>query len=202
MAPGNPRLEGFTYQGRENDRLFAADYDHGISDECENCAPDKLIYRDLRSTKAPVVHYGLIASGNQAINHGPTRDRLAQDGILCFEMEDAGFMDNFPCLVICRVSDYADSHKNKRWQPYAAATAAAYTKELLSIIPPKAPYELHTVASRKSTMDSEDPQLDNLNPNISGEQERLYKYFRTSLPSNMFLSIPLTHRWPISVTGS
>jgi len=38
-------------------------------------------------------------------------------------------------LVIRGICDYADSHKNKRWQPYAAATAAAYAKELLSIIP-------------------------------------------------------------------
>jgi hypothetical protein len=27
-------------------------------------------------------------------------------------------------------------HKNKRWQGYAAATAAAYAKELLSVIHP------------------------------------------------------------------
>jgi hypothetical protein len=32
-------------------------------------------------------------------------------------------------------NDYADSHKNKRWQPYAAGTAAAYAKELLLVIP-------------------------------------------------------------------
>jgi hypothetical protein len=44
-------------------------------------------------------------------------------------------MDEFSCLVIRGICDYADSHKNKRWQPYAAATAAAYAKELLSIIP-------------------------------------------------------------------
>ena len=44
-------------------------------------------------------------------------------------------MDDFPCLVIRGVCNYADSHKNKRWQPYAAATAAAYAKELLSVIP-------------------------------------------------------------------
>jgi WD40 repeat protein len=31
--------------------------------------------------------------------------------------------------------DYADSHKNKLWQGYAAATAAAYAKELLAVIP-------------------------------------------------------------------
>jgi nucleoside phosphorylase len=46
-----------------------------------------------------------------------------------------GLMDSFPCLVIRGICDYADSHKNKRWQPYAAATAAAYAKELLHVIP-------------------------------------------------------------------
>jgi nucleoside phosphorylase len=43
-------------------------------------------------------------------------------------------MDSFPCLVIRGICDYADSHKNKRWQPYAAATAAAYAKELLGVV--------------------------------------------------------------------
>jgi hypothetical protein len=51
-------------------------------------------------------------------------------------MEAAGLMDNFPCLVIRGICDYADSHKNKQWQGYAAATAAAYAKELLSVIHP------------------------------------------------------------------
>ena len=66
------------------------------------------------------------------------RDRLNQrfDGsVLCVEMEAAGLMDNFPCIVIRGICDYADSHKNKRWQPYAAATAAACAKEVLSVIP-------------------------------------------------------------------
>ncbi|KAF7502339.1 hypothetical protein GJ744_006004 [Endocarpon pusillum] len=38
----------------------------------------------------------------------------------------------FPLRGIC---DYSDSHTNKQWQPYAAVTAAAYTKELLEIMP-------------------------------------------------------------------
>jgi nucleoside phosphorylase len=42
-------------------------------------------------------------------------------------------MNNFPCLVIRGICDYSDSHKNDQWQKYAAATAAAYTKELLQI---------------------------------------------------------------------
>ena len=50
------------------------------------------------------------------------------------EMEAAGLLDEFPCIVIRGICDYADTHKNKRWQPYAAATAAAYAKELLIAI--------------------------------------------------------------------
>jgi hypothetical protein len=44
-------------------------------------------------------------------------------------------MDSFPCIVIRGVCNYADSHKNKRWQPYAAATAAAYAREFLLWMP-------------------------------------------------------------------
>jgi nucleoside phosphorylase len=44
-------------------------------------------------------------------------------------------MDSFPCLVIRGICDYADSHKNKAWQGYAAATAAAYAKDLVLVIP-------------------------------------------------------------------
>ncbi|KAF2189339.1 TPR-like protein [Zopfia rhizophila CBS 207.26] len=66
---------------------------------------------------------------------GETRDRIAQaEGVICFEMEAAGLMDSVPCLVIRGICDYADSHKNKRWQPYAAATAAAFAKELLGVV--------------------------------------------------------------------
>jgi nucleoside phosphorylase len=50
-------------------------------------------------------------------------------------MEAAGLMNSFPCLVIRGICDYADSHKNDRWQRYAAATAAAYAKEFLGVVP-------------------------------------------------------------------
>ena len=52
-------------------------------------------------------------------------------------MEAAGLMNTFPCLVIRGICDYADTHKNKDWQDRAAATAAAYAKELLYVIPPE-----------------------------------------------------------------
>ena len=66
------------------------------------------------------------------------RDRVSAQlgGVLCFDREAAGLMNSFPCLVIRGICDYADSHKNKKWQPYAAGIAAAYAKELLSVIPP------------------------------------------------------------------
>lgn len=61
------------------------------------------------------------------------RDQLSRELGACYvEMEAAGLINNYPCLVVRGICDYADSHKNKEWQGYAAATAAAYAKELLS----------------------------------------------------------------------
>lgn len=54
-------------------------------------------------------------------------------------------MDSFPCLVIRGICDYSDSHKNKIWQPYAAATAAAYAKALLLVIPGQEIHHLPTI---------------------------------------------------------
>ncbi|KAB8207307.1 Phosphorylase superfamily protein [Aspergillus parasiticus SU-1] len=137
MVAAYPRMQNFTYPGQERDYLFRADYDHeGSNPTCENCDSARTVDRKVRMQNTPVVHYGTIASGNQVIKHGQTRDRIAQQqGILCFEMEAAGLMDNFPCLVIRGICDYADSHKNKDWQEYAAATAAAYAKEFISMTP-------------------------------------------------------------------
>jgi hypothetical protein len=93
--------------------------------------------RELREDQEVVVHYGTIASGSQVMKDATTRDMVSLEfgGVLCFEMEAAGLMNDFPCLVIRGICDYADSHKNKKWQPYAASTAAAYAKEVLSVIP-------------------------------------------------------------------
>lgn len=57
--------------------------------------------------------------------------------VFCVEMEAAGLMDNFPCIVIRGICDYADSHKNKAWQEYAAAVAVVFAKELLSYVQPQ-----------------------------------------------------------------
>ncbi|KFA81334.1 hypothetical protein S40288_08305 [Stachybotrys chartarum IBT 40288] len=71
---------------------------------------------------------------------GEERDDVAKrDGVIGFEMESAGTWDVFPCIVIKGACDYADSHKTKVWQRYAAATAAACTKAFLEYwVPPAA----------------------------------------------------------------
>ncbi|KAH8695249.1 hypothetical protein BGW36DRAFT_360954 [Talaromyces proteolyticus] len=128
-----PSMSNFTHQGEQHDILFKADYDDSSLNEAGQCDDTVIIKRPRRNTQSPKVFYGLVASGNQVMKDGRTRDEIAKKhGIICFEMEAAGLMDYFPCLVVRGICDYADSHKNKRWQEYAAATAAAYAKALLS----------------------------------------------------------------------
>ncbi|KAK1848399.1 nacht and ankyrin domain protein [Colletotrichum chrysophilum] len=95
------------------------------------------IERENRPSEDPEIHYGTIASGNLVIKDGAFRDQMTQQlgsDVLCYEMEAAALMNNFPCLVIRGICDYADTHKNDRWQNYAAIVAAAYTRELLEVI--------------------------------------------------------------------
>lgn len=119
------------------DDLVEEDYDDGDEQEAESCRycdKTKVVRRKPREMR---IHYGLIASGNQVIKDASARDQLNNDlggSVLCLEMEAAGLMNNFPCLVIRGICDYADSHKNKDWQEHAAAVAAAYAKELLCTI--------------------------------------------------------------------
>jgi nucleoside phosphorylase len=136
MIKNKPHMaKKYKYQGAEHDQLFNAIYDHKGDDECEGCDTQSMTRRPPREDSTPEVHYGNIASGNQVMKDGVTRDRIAKvEHVICFEMEAAGLMDGFPCLVIRGICDYADSHKNKRWQPYAAATAAAFARVLLGLI--------------------------------------------------------------------
>lgn len=136
LSPLN-RLPQFKLENAGPDILFEPTCDHHQGDACGPCSKDRQIKRHQRENQNIVIHYGSIASGNQVMRDGVTRDNLSSKlgGVLCFEMEAAGLMNNFPCLVIRGICDYADSHKNELWQPYAAATAAACAKEVLSVIP-------------------------------------------------------------------
>jgi nucleoside phosphorylase len=138
MAKSKPGKPGYVYQGKENDRLFKAIYPHIDGFECSNCDTEGELARDNRDSNEPEVHYGIIASGNTLVKDTAIRDSIVKETgeeCICIEMEAAGLMNSFPCLVIRGICDYADSHKNDRWQRYAAATAAAYAKEFLGVVP-------------------------------------------------------------------
>jgi nucleoside phosphorylase len=119
------------------DRLFQAKQDHPTNaNSCDGCPAGWEETRSEREGSNPQPHYGIIASGNSVIKLGETREQLkSKTGASCFEMEAAGLMLDFPCIVVRGVCDYADSHKNKQWQGYAALAAASYTKELLEYVP-------------------------------------------------------------------
>jgi nucleoside phosphorylase len=124
------------------DRLYKSSEIHAQEVE-EACAsvcsssPSVMVPRAKRGEYEddPAIHYGMVASANSLMKDAHLRDKLAQqNGVLCFEMEAAGLMNIFPCLVIRGICNYSDTHKNKIWQGYAAMTATAYAKDLLTRI--------------------------------------------------------------------
>ncbi|KAL4744554.1 hypothetical protein BDW72DRAFT_208926 [Aspergillus terricola var. indicus] len=97
------------------------------------CAEDR-IHRRRHCTEMcnPTVQIGTVASADTVMKSGEHRDHLVKsESVIGFEMEGAGVWNNISCIIIKGVCDYADSHKNKAWQPYAAATGAATAKALL-----------------------------------------------------------------------
>ncbi|KAH0294508.1 purine and uridine phosphorylase [Aureobasidium namibiae CBS 147.97] len=124
------------------DRLYNATYLHS-SGSCDDCDEKQMRERVVREyATIPKVHYGPIASGNRLVRDAVFAEEVRKIyGNMCFEMEAAG-LDDFPSLTIRGISDYCDTHKNDEWHQYAAVAAAAYAKELLSVIPPTAVAQL------------------------------------------------------------
>lgn len=82
--------------------------------------------------QCPEILIGRMASGDTVMKSGEHRDQIAkQHNVIAFEMEGAGAWDEVPCIIIKGICDYADSHKNKMWQPFAAAAAASVMKAVL-----------------------------------------------------------------------
>jgi hypothetical protein len=75
------------------------------------------------------VWYGKTGSGDRLMRN-PDEPREGND-IVGPEMGAAGVVNTIPVGVIQGVCDYADEQKNKEWQPFAAAMAAAYAMALL-----------------------------------------------------------------------
>ncbi|GFF33840.1 wd40 protein, putative [Aspergillus lentulus] len=170
VLESNSRLKRkYTQPPPETDRLYESQFIHVPVSEtsCAGlCDNSKLILRPERTEDEddPAIHYGLIASGNRLIRDAIFRDKMAAErDVLCFEMEAAGLMNHFPCLVIRGVCDYADSHKSKEWQGYAAMVAAAYAKDLLCQIIPQ-----RVTAERKAceVLDGIQNELRNVSKNV------------------------------------
>ena len=134
----NPRFLAFERPISLVDNLFDNDYIHvNPSDKtCVECDKSRIIQREPRH--GPLVHFGIVASGNQVIKDGIKRGKILEThpGVIAVEMEAAGLMSVFGCATIRGICDYADSHKNDGWHKYASAVAAAAAKEVLDIIPP------------------------------------------------------------------
>ncbi|KXH28840.1 hypothetical protein CSIM01_03490 [Colletotrichum simmondsii] len=155
-ALGN-RLHLIEKYGRPNpeaDKLFRSGISYDANKTMADYAAGDLVERPKRFAEStPVIHHGLIASANQVMKDARKRDKLAKDkNVLCFEMEAAGLMNQFPCLVVRGICDYSDSHKNKQWQGYAAVAAAAFAKALVCRIPYQSLANEQTIAEALSIL--------------------------------------------------
>ncbi|KAJ0417388.1 hypothetical protein BJY00DRAFT_208554 [Aspergillus carlsbadensis] len=121
--------------GIQDDVLFRQDYNHRKRGcQCEKSAPtdETLLARQRKSDILPYIHFGRLASGDTVMMTAKARDAIAnKEQVIGFEMEGAGVWEALPCILVKGVSDYADSHKGKDWQLFAAASAAACMRALL-----------------------------------------------------------------------
>ncbi|EXL39052.1 hypothetical protein FOCG_18327 [Fusarium oxysporum f. sp. radicis-lycopersici 26381] len=146
------------YPGSTEDRLFEASYRH--TDDQKSCEQlgcnGELVSRSrlaiAEASPTPAIHFGLMASGDAVMKSGEDRDRIAAaEGVVAFEMEGAGVWDSFPCIIIKGACDYADSHKSKVWQRYAAATAAACAKAFLGFWIPSLTQDISCLAANSES---------------------------------------------------
>jgi nucleoside phosphorylase len=106
---------------------------------CDSCEDMQITHRVQRrsASKAmsPTIHFGVVGSGDTVMKSAQHRDQIAErEGVIAFEMEGAGVHEEIPSTVVIKgVCDYADSHKNKKWQRYAATVAAACTGAFLEL---------------------------------------------------------------------
>lgn len=149
----------YKYPGIAEDKLFAGNYwhRHRYDSFCQFCVegeelcdeaaqascsdlgcnelylvPRAKIESRCAGDEGPEIFIGRIGSGDTVMKSGEHRDKIAKKhNIIAFEMEGAGIWNELPTVVIKGICDYSDSHKNKLWQPYAAATAAAVTKAVM-----------------------------------------------------------------------
>jgi nucleoside phosphorylase len=159
VAKRERRQANYQYPGANEDKLYPTTYAHRHRKGCSVCAGDPDAFCESASKAScaetgcdsthltvrerleedvpdggfrPKVFIGRIGSGNTVMKSGADRDQIAdRHNLIAFEMEGAGAWGEVPCIVVKGIWDYADSHKNKAWQDFAAATAAAVARAIL-----------------------------------------------------------------------
>ncbi|UKZ79847.1 hypothetical protein TrVFT333_007610 [Trichoderma virens FT-333] len=120
--------------------------DAALQTPCEDlgCEKSHLVYRKRLEKKLqicqsgdishqnPAIFFGIFGSGDMVMRSGEDRDALAdREKVIAFEMEAAGIWEEVPSIIIKGAFDYGDSHKNKRWQAFASATAACAARAVI-----------------------------------------------------------------------
>ena len=113
--------------------------EEALGKDCDDLNCDKgqqIRCREIPEASPSSIYIGPVASADTVMKSGQHRDEIVRkEKVIGFEMEGAGVWDHVPCIIIKGVCDYADSHKNKLWQAYAAATGASATKAFLEYWP-------------------------------------------------------------------
>uniref|UniRef100_A0A8H7NHZ8 AAA+ ATPase domain-containing protein n=1 Tax=Bionectria ochroleuca TaxID=29856 RepID=A0A8H7NHZ8_BIOOC len=156
------RHGAYMYPGAERDKLYQASYVHkhheaqgcacakyehetcdgAMRTPCQDICDEDLLIIDGESQQrggSPNIYLGAMASGDIIMRSGELRDKISREQeVIAFEMEGAGVqIGSSSCLVIKAACDYADSHKKKDFQEYAAGVAASAAKAVLQWYTPE-----------------------------------------------------------------
>ncbi|KAF4549452.1 Hypothetical protein D9617_21g096730 [Elsinoe fawcettii] len=135
---------------------------------CETC-------RSSRSTcrHDAQIMFGIVGTGDTVFKSGTHRDQESKShNLIAFAMEAAGPWEYLPTIVVKAVCDYADGHKIKEWQHYAAGIAAAGVKAILKHWRrSEIPGQTQTSTPRKAI--AVWPAVRKLNPHFTGRTEVL-----------------------------
>jgi nucleoside phosphorylase len=133
----SPYYESIKHKRHSNGTFVDPGQKQDILYQIDDDGNERLVEREKRpDDERTRVWYGTIGSGDKLMKNARKRNELRDKyNVIGLEMEAAGTMNRMPVGVIRGVCDYGDEHKNKEWQPYAAAMAAAYAKAVLSEIP-------------------------------------------------------------------
>ncbi|XTI92012.1 hypothetical protein V2W45_1333867 [Cenococcum geophilum] len=159
----SPYYECIKHKRHSNGTFVDPGQKQDILYQVEDDGNERLMEREIRpDDERTQVWYGTIGSGDKLMKNARKRNELRDKyNVIGLEMEAAGTMNRIPVGVIRGVCDYGDEHKNKEWQPYAAAMAAAYAKAVLSEIPartiPNKPVAPQNGWVKKRRLDEEYP---------------------------------------------